>query len=606
MSKAKSVTEASLNPVYVVVMMVIIIASMISNAAVPWLVALSVHGPVSIKDVLTTRVPVVDQTALWGKKLVVPQVEVNILNPGMSQHSFSLVDSATHEVKSVDVRIPVAPFQLVSDKDSLWIVTAGSVIELNDTISNEVKPFRKLGSSLNAFVVDGNLYTIDQSTVADSIDGFREVFELLKWSGQDWVAEGRILCPRKSESGDIETADKSSGDASSFGGTDSIRVGVVGSTVHLFCTDGSGIELHTEELVVVPDGAVSVLEAENSRQQIPDWLSTGRVRPASLIGKSAESEQFGRDKQGLLLLESNRTFSGIKMTNQLHLFRFVDGKWNDVRKWERTGMVLSSRLVSDGETAHLVNQSISNKLVLSSLEEGSSDVQLHFNSHGFLLEKMTKTAATWGTWIALPVLFLFVLAASRLMKVYRNPRYEFGNSDVQLASVTRRVVAKGIDTALISLPFYGLQWWWFKSPVEMQEWLAEQVLSGDLNLISTLIFGVLGILVYFVLWLIGIGVAEGAWGISPGKWMCDIRVVRTTLRPCGFLRAVLREILYLVDAVMCMGWMPGACCVAFTPNWQRVGDLVADTIVIRRPSRGEPDSCVMGSDNASVATVSAD
>jgi uncharacterized RDD family membrane protein YckC len=38
-------------------------------------------------------------------------------------------------------------------------------------------------------------------------------------------------------------------------------------------------------------------------------------------------------------------------------------------------------------------------------------------------------------------------------------------------------------------------------------------------------------------------------GRTIGKWICGIEVLRTTLRPCGLTRSLLREILLVVDAV---------------------------------------------------------
>jgi uncharacterized RDD family membrane protein YckC len=71
---------------------------------------------------------------------------------------------------------------------------------------------------------------------------------------------------------------------------------------------------------------------------------------------------------------------------------------------------------------------------------------------------------------------------------------------------------------------------------------------------------------------------EGRYGKTPGKWLLGIRVLGTDLRPCGFGRAFVRNLLTLADGFF--SFMVGALLVALTENWQRLGDLAARTIVV--------------------------
>jgi uncharacterized RDD family membrane protein YckC len=86
---------------------------------------------------------------------------------------------------------------------------------------------------------------------------------------------------------------------------------------------------------------------------------------------------------------------------------------------------------------------------------------------------------------------------------------------------------------------------------------------------------------------VAFAVSEGFWGVTPGKWLVSIRVVGTDLRPCGFGRALLRNVLKLVDGFF--NFLVGVLLIAFTPEWQRLGDLAARTIVIA-VSRDATDS----------------
>ena len=60
--------------------------------------------------------------------------------------------------------------------------------------------------------------------------------------------------------------------------------------------------------------------------------------------------------------------------------------------------------------------------------------------------------------------------------------------------------------------------------------------------------------------------------------LTGIRVLGTDLRPCGFGRAVLRNLLTFVDGFF--NFLVGVLLVALTENWQRLGDFAARTIVV--------------------------
>ena len=79
---------------------------------------------------------------------------------------------------------------------------------------------------------------------------------------------------------------------------------------------------------------------------------------------------------------------------------------------------------------------------------------------------------------------------------------------------------------------------------------------------------------------------EGGRGQTLGKWIVGIKVVGTDLRPCGFGRALIRNLLKCADGFF--NFMVGVLLVALTHNWQRVGDLAARTVVVR--ARGEAQS----------------
>ena len=97
----------------------------------------------------------------------------------------------------------------------------------------------------------------------------------------------------------------------------------------------------------------------------------------------------------------------------------------------------------------------------------------------------------------------------------------------------------------------------------------EYVTSGAISLVSVLV-----ILGYFVLF------ESLNAGRTPGKAMTGLRVVRVTGGPVGLRASLLRNVVRLVD------WLPGlyavgAILILATRNHQRLGDMLAGTLVVR-------------------------
>ena len=78
--------------------------------------------------------------------------------------------------------------------------------------------------------------------------------------------------------------------------------------------------------------------------------------------------------------------------------------------------------------------------------------------------------------------------------------------------------------------------------------------------------------------LVAFSYLEGRLGKTPGKWLLRIRVLGTDLAPCGFWRALVRNLLTFVDGFF--NFLVGVLLVALTENWQHLGDLAARTIVV--------------------------
>src|SRR5262249_16761670 len=86
-----------------------------------------------------------------------------------------------------------------------------------------------------------------------------------------------------------------------------------------------------------------------------------------------------------------------------------------------------------------------------------------------------------------------------------------------------------------------------------------------------------------------LGLFAGQWGCfgrvgalfggSPGKMAVGIRVLTTSGRPIGWRAAALRNVLRAAD-LLPIGYVAGVVSMALSSRFQRLGDLVAGTMVV--------------------------
>lgn len=90
--------------------------------------------------------------------------------------------------------------------------------------------------------------------------------------------------------------------------------------------------------------------------------------------------------------------------------------------------------------------------------------------------------------------------------------------------------------------------------------------------------GVLLVLLFIAQWA-WFAIWETLRGDTPGKRAFGLRVVTTNGRPIGFAQAALRNVLRAAD-LLPTGYLAGVAAMAISPRFQRIGDLVAGTLVI--------------------------
>jgi uncharacterized RDD family membrane protein YckC len=96
----------------------------------------------------------------------------------------------------------------------------------------------------------------------------------------------------------------------------------------------------------------------------------------------------------------------------------------------------------------------------------------------------------------------------------------------------------------------------------------------DTGLLLLVFVGVVAMLFYGFL-------LEGLYGDTPGKYLLGLVVVKSSGSNCTVGASILRNLLWIIDA------LPTANLVAMvlilvTDDNQRVGDLIADTVVVKQ------------------------
>lgn len=164
-----------------------------------------------------------------------------------------------------------------------------------------------------------------------------------------------------------------------------------------------------------------------------------------------------------------------------------------------------------------------------------------------------------------------------LLRKYRSSTYSFGKETWELASFTRRGIARTIDQLLINTPG-SIVFWMALSSFDVDEAMAA-IKRDPLPFFMSLLW-LVGVLFGSLLlgWIV-YSITEGIWGLSPGKWICGVRVWRRTLRPCGVFRAAVRLVLLIVDGFF--GYGIGLAAAGLSACRQRVGDMAMDTVVVR-------------------------
>lgn len=165
------------------------------------------------------------------------------------------------------------------------------------------------------------------------------------------------------------------------------------------------------------------------------------------------------------------------------------------------------------------------------------------------------------------ICFLLAFLFSLFIGKFKLKRWRVDLRDYEFASLWRRFLADFIDTfitmAPLALPVYFL----FKK---------DAFFDNPFQSFALIFSSMLTMMVvsYFYRSL-----SEGIWGKTVGKKICGIVVLKEDFTKCDIPKGLLRNLMRIVDLFFYY-WVAVVAIVA-TIKWQRLGDIVAGTVVVK-------------------------
>ena len=368
------------------------------------------------------------------------------------------------------------------------------------------------------------------------------------------------------------------------------------SSIDRFVAYRKGFEYADDKL-----GVCSALAPENFSEEVSGW------EIIEVLGNRARYTWMVCDRHGPLLTNFARPRRCFR--------RDSHGNWENLVGFDNSARFLPFIIAHPSESESF--------LMMENQTWGSAAIhridgnRIH-PAHLILRGCMPEYLARWkklGVGLLLAWLcHLGILYGGTAWMVRKNSpkEYEFGVERVTLAGPMRRAFALMIDLSImvmilllltcIQLRCLAIEWTpWTERQVcdsllESEKLLNEIMTTGSTlaslgndSSLKTLYRSLLQFQFFLVMcfveaiFLIGLKLCLEVWcGSTPGKWFCGIRTVRSTLRRPGFANLLVRDLLYWIDFPFFVTPLPAAISMAMSPHRQRLGDRLADTIVVCR------------------------
>jgi uncharacterized RDD family membrane protein YckC len=418
--------------------------------------------------------------------------------------------------------LPMENPWLLAGADGLWIISSSKVGFFQDGNINLISEEKVLGEISRPFLYEGH-----PAVIEDGPNGFAFVV----WVDGTWQRRASFTLKLQERLGRIQ---------------DSFQVVSRDEKLHLFLKFGDTL-YYREGL---PVGETDDQDPWRPISEVKkDWFAVLMDgEPAVFLQETSEfpSKVVGLKLQG----ETWKSFFSYdaEMTTEMGIYP----------------------LGQPGKFA-ILRQSFPGSLRLVQVDGGKVLKEIH-HGRGFPIPGFFGVIMLgfYGPTLLLPLVLAVIL--SSLIKKHRICQHEAGSVTMPFASITRRALSQIIDFFVLGAPAIAGALLLF--PI----FDIEKMFSSGPPFLP-----VIGLMFGEIFWgifcLFAYSFLEGRWGITPGKWVVGIRVLGTDLLPCGFGRALVRNLLKFIDGFF--NFMVGILLAALTENWQRVGDMAARTVVVR-------------------------
>lgn len=580
MSQSINRKSAAEQPMYIVWILLLLASVSLIQLALPTALYPLVYGVPEATDWFSVPVYEFEHAVLWKERVWFGVIKVGP-NSSMQTSTLASFDPDKGDLVESTLNVPSKVVGFVGDDDRLWGVTLGSVIRIEGKEQVEYKPKRKLGRPSQPFIHGGKVAVLEMTSNPNP--------ELLIFEKGEWNSLGGIAIPfgfaTTTVDGGLKLIQVETSSKIRASMMDAKVLSINGKN-HLFISDGAvvayrqGIEM-ARASALTPANTEAIVDTSDLTSWEPVCqLPTTGGRGGRLGWKAA---LFNGEP---IVITTSSGITNPLQRNSLLAYGKKQNEWREIAN-QSTPAMLNLVATSDSKNLYAAVQSFAQTLRIfrmtpAGFEQTGAVLKAPVAPFQEPIQRWSKLYQ-WGYWLGLLIL---ALGVSRLMSSYLGSEYQFGNTTVELASLTRRGFAKLIDIMVFWLPNYLLT---LAFGLGSQEQIAENMDkffdTGPGGLMVRLAWLLLSLVVTGLLFFIVNSFLQGRWGLTLGKWICGIRTLRTTLRPCGFSRALFRELLIVVDTLFGMTIVPVTLAIAFSTCRQRLGDMAADTLVIRLPKQ---------------------
>jgi len=275
------------------------------------------------------------------------------------------------------------------------------------------------------------------------------------------------------------------------------------------------------------------------------------------------------------MLEDSQEYKAILLNNKISLLNFRHfGDHLEIALREYNGFIWSEPKTFNihGIFIRTIPAVFKNRLII--FQQGFFAEKYHFLSKDKIEGPYTISKSffysvnlwkvlfvSFSSWI---IFFLFIYLLSILISRYKLKTWRINEREFEFASLFRRALAWGIDLFIIIIPAITPFYFVLKNAENPFQYIGLAVCSVMLMVFGSFFYHSL---------------LEGSWGKTIGKKICGIVVLKDDFSKCSIGRGFLRNLMRIIDSFFY--YLVAAVAMAGTMKWQRLGDLVAGTVVVR-------------------------